>query len=304
MSNENSGNSSKILIGILAIALIASWIYFSTSKTEIVTNYTTQINNLDSTKNAIQSEFIAASAKVDSLNQMNTQLQGDLASKSNDIQRLKANISDILSKKEATENELATAKSMINDLNGKLSGLVADLAKAQEENKQLNVKNQDLTNQNTTLTTTLNNTTKEKDRLQDLGSTLHASSFVLQSLRIKEDGSEKVTKSAKKANTIRLSFQIDKNKITPAGPQDLYICITAPDGKQVSDGGTFPTREDGVKAFSNRLTVQYEQNTALPVSFDIKQTAKFVEGAYLIEVYHNGFKIGEGKTTFKKGGLF
>jgi predicted nucleic acid-binding Zn-ribbon protein len=304
MSNETSGNSSKILIGILAIALIASWIYFSTSKTEIVTNYTTQIANLDSTKNVIQSEFIAASAKVDSLNQANTQLQGDLATKSNDIQQLKTSISAILKKKDITEKELATAKSLITDLNSKVTGLVTDLAKAQEENKQLNEKNQDLTNQNTTLATNLNNTNKEKERLQDLGSTLHASSFSLVSLRVKEDGSEKVTKSAKKANTIRLSFQIDKNKITPSGLQDLYICIVTPDGKYVADGGSFPTREDGVKVFSNKLTVQYEQNAILPVSFDIKQSNKFIEGDYKIQVYHNGFKIGEGKTTFQKGGWF
>jgi len=77
-----------------------------------------------------------------------------------------------------------------------------------------------------------------------------------------------------------------------------------PDGKYVADGGSFPTREDGVKVFSNRLTVQYEQNAILPVSFDIKQSNKFIEGDYKIQVYHNGFKIGEGKTSFQKGGWF
>ena len=40
MSNENSGNGGKIIIGALAVALIGSWIYFSTSKTEIISNYT------------------------------------------------------------------------------------------------------------------------------------------------------------------------------------------------------------------------------------------------------------------------
>jgi len=29
-----------------------------------------------------------------------------------------------------------------------------------------------------------------------------------------------------------------------------------------------------------------------------------MEGEYKIEVYNNGFKIGEGKTSLKKGGLF
>ena len=174
MSNETSGNGGKIIIGLLAIALIGSWIYFSTSKTEIITNYTTQVNNLDSAKNAIQADFIAVSAKADSLTQQNTQLQGDLLSKSNDIQQLKSNISNILRKKEATDKELAEAKSMIAELNGKVAGLFSDLAKAQEENKVLTVKNEVLTTENTNLNTNLNSTTKEKERLQDLGSTLHA----------------------------------------------------------------------------------------------------------------------------------
>jgi uncharacterized phage infection (PIP) family protein YhgE len=304
MSNESSNNNGKIIIGILVVALVGSWIYFSTSKTEIVNNYTTQLNTADSTKNAIQAEFIAASAKVDSLTAQNGQLQGDLLEKSQNLQKLKSDIGALLTKKNATDKELEEAKSLIATLNSKVAELFTDLSKAQEENKQLTVKNQDLTTQNSTLNTNLNTTTKEKERLQDIGSTLHASTFSIQALRIKDDGTEKATKSAKRANTIRVAFQIDKNRITPSGPQDLYICITAPDGKAFGDGGTISTREDGNKAFSNKVAVQYEQNAVLPVSYDVKNANKFIEGEYKIEVYHNGFKIGEGKTSLKKGGLF
>lgn len=304
MSNESSNNNGKIIIGILVVALVGSWIYFSTSKTEIVNNYTTQLNTADSTKNAIQAEFIAASAKVDSLTAQNGQLQGDLLEKSQNLQKLKSDIGALLTKKNATDKELEEAKSLIATLNSKVAELFTDLSKAQEENKQLTVKNQDLTTQNSTLNTNLNTTTKEKERLQDIGSTLHASTFSIQALKIKDDGTEKATKSAKRANTIRVAFQIDKNRITPSGPQDLYICITAPDGKAFGDGGTISTREDGNKAFSNKVAVQYEQNAVLPVSYDVKNANKFIEGEYKIEVYHNGFKIGEGKTSLKKGGLF
>lgn len=301
MSNENSNNNSKIIIGVLIVALIGSWVYFSMSKTEIVNNYTSQVNTIDSAKNAIQAEFIAASAKIDSLNAQNSGLQGDLLEKSNEIQKLKSNISSILKKKDATDKELAEAKSLIASLNGKVENLLADLGKAQEENKKLTVQNQDLTNQNQNLNTNLNTTTKEKERLQDLGSTLHASNFAIQSLRIREDGTERATKNAKRANTIRLSFQIDKNKITPSGAQEIYVCLVGPDGKYIGDGGQITTREEGSKTYSNKISIQYEQNTVLPVSYDIKQTSKYTEGEYKIEVFHNGFKIGEGKTSLRKG---
>lgn len=303
MSNETSNNGSKISIVVLVIALIGSWIYFvntNNTKTEIITNYTTEVAVLDSTKNSIQREFIAAAAKVDSLNQENTGLQGELKEKSVAIQKLKMNISAILSKKAATDKELDEAKSMITELNGKVNNLLADLGKAQEENKQLNVQNQELTTQNSTLSSNLNTTKKEKERLQDIGSTLHASTFTIQAIRIKGNGSERATVSAKRANFIRLAFMIDKNKITPSGTQELYICITGPDGKAIGDGGNFNTREEGARSYANKLSVVYEQNVALPVSYDFKQSNKFSEGEYKVEVYHNGFKIGEGKTALKK----
>ena len=201
MSNESSSNSSKIIIGILVVALIGSWIYFNNSKTEIINTYDNKVAVIDSAKSKIQSEFIAVSAKADSLTQQNTQLQGDLLDKSNQIQKLKSNIGNILRKQDATNKELAEAKTLIEELNGKVTGLFADLSKAQAENKELATKNQDLTNANTTLNSNLTATQKEKERLQDIGSTLHASSFNIQSLRIKEDGTEKKTN-----NTIDLKI--------------------------------------------------------------------------------------------------
>lgn len=303
MSNETSNNGSKISIVVLVIALIGSWIYFvntNNTKTEIITNYTAEVAVLDSTKNSIQADFIAASAKVDSLNQENTGLQGELHEKSVAIQKLKMNISNILRKKEATDKELGEAKSMIAELNGKVNNLLADLGKAQEENKQLNAQNQELTTQNSSLSSNLNTTKKEKERLQDIGSTLHASTFTIQAIRVKSNGSERATANAKRANLIRLAFMIDKNRITPSGTQELYVCITGPDGKAIGDGGNFNTREDGARIYANKLSVVYEQNVALPVSYDFKQSNRFTEGEYKVEVYHNGFKIGEGKTALKK----
>jgi prefoldin subunit 5 len=300
MSNESSSMSSKITIGVLVLVIIGSWIYFNSSKVDIITTYDNKIAVIDSAKAKIQAEFIEVSAKADSLTNQNTSLQGDLLDKSTQIQKLKSNISTILRKQNATDVELAEAKTLIADLNGKVTNLFADLSKAQAENKDLTAKNEVLTTTNTTLNTNLTATQKEKERLQDIGSTLHASTFSIQALRVKDDGTEKVTSNTKRANTIRLSFQIDRNKITPTGAQELYVSITGPDGKAFNETGKINTREDGTKAYSNKLSVQYEQNKDLPVSYDIKNIT-FTEGEYLVEIYHNGFKIGEGKTKLTKG---
>ncbi|MFX6006895.1 hypothetical protein ABTF07_20180, partial [Acinetobacter baumannii] len=84
---------------------------------------------------------------------------------------------------------------------------------------------------------------------------------------------------------------------------DFYVVVTGPDGNIISEGGNFNTREEGSKAYTSKVSVNYEQNKIIPVSFDWKQTERFKEGDYKIEIYNNGFKIGQGTKTLKKGGL-
>ena len=87
----------------------------------------------------------------------------------------------------------------------------------------------------------------------------------------------------------------------------MYIMVTAPNGQVIYDetlgSGTLTTRVDGDKAFTSKVGVEYNQGTRKKVEFAIRQN-NFTTGDYKIEIYHNGFKIGEGIRTLKKGGLF
>ena len=87
----------------------------------------------------------------------------------------------------------------------------------------------------------------------------------------------------------------------------MYIIVTAPDGKVISTdatgGGTFTTRQDGDQTFTSKMTVDYTPGTRQSIQLPLLQE-KFLTGDYKIQVYHNGFKIGEGVRSLKKGGLF
>jgi len=51
--------------------------------------------------------------------------------------------------------------------------------------------------------------------------------------------------------------------------------------------------------------VNYEQGKPATVSFDWKQDEnKYNVGNYMVSIYNNGYKIGEGNVALKKGGLF
>ncbi|TAG13260.1 MAG: hypothetical protein EAZ35_02100 [Sphingobacteriia bacterium] len=316
-NNAPQRDNRKAIYGVLIAALVLTWgyIFYDKSKSsETIMGLETKISNVDSARLAIQQEFMDVSSKADSLTQDNLQLQGDLADKNTAIQKLKSNISSILKKNDASKSELAEAKKMIGELNGKIDGLFAEIEQLKGENKQLTNTNAQLNTEKTQLTTdkagledNLNKTTTEKKQLEekvDIASTLHASNIGINAINIKNSGKEKETTTAKRADLIRVSFNIDENRITPTGTKEFYVIVTGPDGKVISEGSTFNAREEGTRTYTSKVSVNYEQNKNIPVSFDWRQKDAYKDGEYRIEIYNNGFKIGQSAKTLKKGGLF
>jgi TolA-binding protein len=232
--------------------------------------------------------------------------------KSDSIQKLKSSVASILRKKNATAAELADAKKMIDEMNGKVEELYAEIDKLKNENQQLTADKTQLTTekaqiaaQKDTIQQNLEKTTAEKQHVEDVASTLHASAINVEAIDVKRSGKEKETTTAKKADLIRVTFKLDENRIAPSGQKEIYICVTNPDGTPISRGTVVTTREDGDKQYTDKVVVNYQQGKVLPVSFDWKNgDNKLQTGNYKIEIYHNGYKIGEGSTTLKKGGLF
>ncbi len=313
---EPPKDNRKLIYGILIAALVGTWgyiIYDKNKSGEKINQLTTQYTAADSSRSAVEAEYNDALSRMDSLTGSNTKLSGDLAARKNEIDSLKANIKTELSKKNA---DLGKAKSMIKELNGKITDLLAQVEQLKQENQTLTVANTDLTNQRDTLTAqktrvqqTLDTTEAQRSHIQDVGSTLHASNINIAAIDIKGSGKEKVVTKANKTDVFRISFDLDENRIAPSGGKELYVCVTGPDGHPITipanGSGTFQTREEGEKVFTNKLNVQYEQGKRMPVSFDWKpETGKYQTGNYKIEIYQNGYKIGEGTKALKKGGLF
>ncbi len=316
--NANQAKDNrKLIYGILIAALLITWgyIFYDKSKSsQKVLMLETKISNVDSARTILQQEFTSVSAKADSLTNQSVQLQGDLAEKNIAIQQLKTDIGGILKKKNATVAELSDAKQKIGVLNGKIDGLFAEIEKLKGENTQLTTANEQLNTDKTQLSTekqgleqNLNSTKVEKKQLEDkvdIASTLHASNIGITAIRLKNSGKETETNTAKKADLIRISFNIDENRVTPSGTKDIYVVVTGSDNKVATEGASFNTRDEGSKPYTSKVSVNYEQNKIIPVSFDWKQTDRYKEGDYKIEIYNNGFKIGQGVKTLKKGGLF
>ena len=304
---QEKNNSKNIIIGFLAVALLGTWAYLLLNKNKTdkeIQQKTEEGVHYISQRDSVQMLYDFALSSYDSVTIANNDLQGQLTGKQGEIAKLKAEISSVLRKSNATKEELNAAKAKINSLFDSISSLEADVRRLQGENLQLTSANTQLTQEKQGLETNLVATQSEKKSLEqtvDVGSTFSASNIQIAAVNEKRSGKERETSAAKRVDKLVVSFDVE-NRITKSGPADMYIMVTAPDGKIISDattgGGTLSTRIDGDKTFTSKLTLNYEQgkrqNVQLPLHLE-----KFAKGDYRIQVYQNGFKIGEGVRTLK-----
>ena len=302
----------NLIIGILAVALVGTGIALVVDKNksgDTIAQQQTQIATITDQKSEIQKSFDASLARLDSMSTLNTSLQSQLAGDNKEIASKKAEIRSILNKKNATAAELSRAKTLIASLNDKISGMEQQIAQLTQDNQNLTQNNATLTQEKEQLTQNLTVTTATKDSLAqkvDVGSTLNASNIDITPIDVRHSGKEKVTAKAKRVDKLVISFDVS-NRIAAPGMTDVYVCVIGPDGKPVSNqalnSGTFTTREEGDKAFTTKLPVDIETAKKKNVQFSFAP-GTFQQGNYTIEIYQNGFLIGEGTRELKKGGLF
>ena len=302
-------NTKNLIIGILAAGLLGTWGYllYDKNKAEKTINeQQASITKVGDEKSELQANFNASLARLDSITGANNNLQGEKSSLQKEIDAKKVEIRKILNDKNASQAQLAKAKTMIADLNGKITGLEAEVTRLTGENQELNTANTGLKQEKADLETNLSTRTSEKEALEktvDVASTFSASNIQVTPIDEKKSGKEKTQTSSRKVDKLVVSFDVE-NRIAKSGPADMYLIVTAPDGKIISEGSNvLNTRTDGDKNFTAKIPVEYVQGERKPVQFPIRQN-DFQTGNYKIEIYHNGFKIGEGLRSLKKGGLF
>lgn len=309
-----NNNGRNILTALLIIALLGTWGYIIFDKNknrQKEQDLTSQIVNSDSAKNELQRELDDAALRLDALKTSNVKADSLLKTKDKDVEALQAKIRSIIHDKNATGAQLAEAKRLIAQLKGNIETYTAQIDSLTVANTQLTETNRVVTGQRDVAQKnydSANTVIKQKEDVIDVGSTLHASDFIIEGVKEKKSGKEKVTTTAKRVDKLKMTFTLDENRITQSGTKDIYVCITDPAGNPVSvdalGSGTFTTRDGVQKAFTKKVQVNYVQGQKQPVNVEWSQNSKFQTGAYKIEIYNNGFKIGEGTRTLKKGGLF
>lgn len=311
---QKSKRGKNILTVFLVIALLITWgyiIYDRSKNKEEKDILSSQIVSSDSARSQLQMELNDASFRIDALKSSNASADSLLRTKDKEIQELRFRVQEILNNKDASEDQLAEARRLIAQLKGNINTYTAEIESLKNANVQLTQEKNQLSEEKEMVQKnydSANQVLRQKDTQLDIASTLHASNFSIVGIMEKSNGKEKETTTAKKVDKLRITFDIDENRVTPSGPKEIYVIITSPDGKPVLvdalGSGRMGTREDGEIPYTKMVKINYIQGQKIPVMVEWSQNSPFQTGNYKIEIYNNGFKIGEGVRTFKKGGLF
>jgi peptidoglycan hydrolase CwlO-like protein len=308
-------DSKNLFIGILiaGIIILAGFFIFDHNKSgEAIQAQQTEVAKVTTEKSEIQTNFDASLARLDSMQTANTSLDGKLTASKDEIAKMKKEIRSILNKRNATASELAKARNMIAQLNGKITDMESQIAMLTQQNDTLRQNVATLTTEKATLSHNLDSTNVVKEELAkkvDVASTLNASNISITPINVRNNGKEKVSSVAKKVDKLVVSFDVN-NRIIQPGTTDVYVVVIDPEGKPVaatatdSTGDTFTTREDGDKAYTAKLPVDLQTSKTKNVEFAFAPKDHFQQGQYKIQIYQNGFLIGESISDLRKGGLF
>ncbi len=311
-SNKNK-NLKNILLGVMVAALLGTWAYiiFDKNQTqEIETKQDEIIATTSSQKDELQRELQDATMRYDMLKTDNSRMDSTITAKDKDIAEKRERISAILKKEKATQSELSEARRLIASLNSDIDVYKSQVEVLKGQNTRLVAEKSVVTQERNRALRNYDSSTmviKEKDGLLDVGSTLRATNFDIEGINEKKS-KEVTTTTAKRVDKLRITFDLAENMIANSGPKDIYVCITDPEGNPIAvqalGSGVFTTREGASKPYTKKLNIDYTQNKRKTVTFDWNPNSDFKKGDYKIEVFNNGFKVGEAYKPLKKGGLF
>lgn len=259
-------------------------------------------------------EVLAAKTKLDSIS---AQLDAKIA----EIQRLGGSVDSLVKIKQQLEVDKRELRN-VNSFNSKkydqkirnYQALLAqkdqEIARLKEENGILVVRNDSLSQENAGLkaerqtlsdsVAAVSSKNQELNEKVSIAAALRAENVTVKAINAR--GKESENYKAKRIDKVRISVRLAPNGLAQQGEKELYIRILDPSGAVISDmatgSGEFTYNDQGM-IYTSMQRFNFD-NSRQQIDFVYgRGSQRFNEGRHTVEVYCEGFRIGEGEFTVK-----
>ncbi len=293
------GNKNTVIVIILAIIVIAQAIKIYIDHKESTAKETQLINT--------EEELATTLQKL-------TDISAELDQKIIEIEQLGGDISELERAKKEVEAELNRTRKRdrqaIADLKDKVDGfqellLIKDeeIAKLKEVNAVLMTENTTLKTQTNRLSDSLSTVNKSKVELANkvaIASQLKVENIEILAVNDKGRTREMPAKS-RQIDKIRVTFNIAENNVAPIEGKNILIRIVDNKGQVIFDmtkgSGTF-MYNDKEEFYTANQEILFD-NTKQQLSFEYSKGSEYLPGVYQIEVYTDGYKMGNAQFEVK-----
>ena len=306
MENSNGG-SKRIYMAIIAVLLlingVAGYLLFNENKEKKVK--IDEVAKLDTDYKALNGQFDAAKAELETLKGKNTELDGIIAERQATIEKYQSQLAEAQRKGNLSASEVKKYKDLVAQLQGENAQLQTKIKELSDQNQELTAKNLELDKTLTaekSTTAALSEDKKNLSKKVELGSLLQLQNLKVEGIHKKSNGKEVVKAKAKDIDYLKISFATGENKILEAGNLSLYVRIINPKGETISVGdqgsGTLKLADSGQEVqYSKKVDTEWGQaskNLAIEWSQNVKDP-----GTYNVEVYQAGYVVGKGSVVLK-----
>jgi hypothetical protein len=243
------------------------------------------------------------------------------------INRLQDSIRVIIAQKEALGQELAEERAKlgaleelknqvrhsqisINSLSKKLNRFKEDYHTVQASMVTMETSNKELVLEKENLQKLLQAKDDSLRALANAQSALHekvalAAALKTQSVAVtvfNTAGKEMSPAASYKAMVVRkvkVNFTLADNKVTSAGPKDIYMRLLEPSGSTLFEGERIFMVNGRKTFYTDKQTIDFD-NSQQTYSFVYSEKSRYKPGKYSVELYSDGQKIGDGNLTLLK----
>lgn len=298
-------NNTGLVVGLILMTILAAVFGYLYYKEHNIT----QKQETDLT--ARVQELAASEIKLDSISK---QLDARIL----EVQGLGGDIAELQKVKASLESDRAALRKGNANMGRKIKEYEEFLTKKDTEIAQLREENQQLISQNEGLTQERNELQTSRQAVRDslsgvqaqnteleskvtMAAALRARNVKVYAVSSKGKVREGENVKSKRVDKVRVDFILEKNPLTAADSKTIYMRIIDPTGATISDTKTgsgvfqYNGQEQG---YTISKDIVYSNNNQ-DVSIMYDRDAPFTSGKYTIELYSEGFSIGEGSFSVK-----
>lgn len=294
-------DTKTILLALLSIGLVATWVYhiydktrYAVVKKEVVAKDPSVI--LSHVRDSLQTVYSTTVDKLgeqlDSVKNTAGVLQGELSTRISEINILRSEIAGLLVKNNIRKEDLDVAGKKTTEFQQLVSGLPKKNSTIAEEKKQ-------------TVTQPVDpgNAVVEKNPDQVNPSNTESVLFTASELKLTpvkvSNDREEETNNAEDAGKLVVSFAVKSNAVD-LGNAEVFAVITQPDGKvlqtDVWESSYINTHDYGKKTYTRKMKFEYQKGETKRLQLTLRPE-DYERGNYRLQVFHNGYLIGEAVKT-------